>query len=218
MNILQAGHDYQIKQGHLVYAIHIISNVGGVYQMRWDIFTETTEYDIDVFHSDFKVLSCLSDPTLNKHLPCQTLFPSKKDFDPDRESLIHKYGKGLLAEELRSKEIGNPKCCELSPFIWRPSYGVYTELPIYTNSSLYYFDYPPKMPGRILFIPDIVIFHQGYPKIIIEVVHKNPPSDEKIERIKLFAKDTDIELHTVKASHIMGKVKTIDNLITTQIF
>ena len=217
MNILQAGHQYLVKQNGIIFTAFVVSNTDGIYSIKWGIDIEAMEYLIDVFHSDFKIISCLSDSSLDRQLPCQTFITAKK-FDKDNESLIHKYGKELLASELRSQEIISPKCCVVTPFVWRPSYGVFTELPIYENSNLYYFDYPPKVPGKISFVPDIVIFHQGYPKIIIEVVHKSPPTEQKVERIRNYLRDTDAELHTIKAAHIMGKVKTIDNLKTEQIF
>jgi len=123
-----------------------------------------------------------------------------------RESFKHLFAKNLLKKWfLESEKDGS---CEVAQFQWRGNYGVFAELKFYETSDPCYFEvsggldpdkdeFPvrgnPKdlfLPnfnrGKILFVPDVTIFHKGSPKYLLEVVHTNPLSKSKIEKIDKF--------------------------------
>jgi len=131
----------------------------------------------------------------------------------ERESFKHRLAKDLLykwlIESERSKNF-------IWPFVWRPGYGVFKEMRFFESSRPYYFEesdglmevgkvvFEPNFDrGRILFAPDICIFHQGVAAILIEVVHKNGVSDQKLSVIKDFYKDTPFELYEIGAEEIL---------------
>lgn len=149
------------------------------------------------------------------------------------ESFQHKKAKQLLykwlVEAERNKEQG--QLCQYkamtSTFFegawydkneiiaWRKSAGVHMELPFYENSSLWYFDYEERNTGKILFIPDIVIFHQGAPHIIFEIVHKHGISQAKSQKMREYFKDHNIDIQVIKAEFIMSQIRKPKRLITT---
>lgn len=155
------------------------------------------------------------------------------------ESIKHSIAKGFLLLWLQQKEA--KLCGDLFPFHWRtPSYGVQAELPIFDTSSPYYFENSKglKCPGKvgdfqkcfdtskklgeILFVPDITIFNKGAVRYFIEVVHTNPVSEEKLEKIKFWArlKGASFEVHEVSAEWIMrqSKNRTPKSIKTKLIF
>lgn len=124
------------------------------------------------------------------------------------ESFKHALAKELLYTWLKSaeryKKQGQP--CKYGDLSWRKSAGIHQELPFYDNSSPYYFEFPPKKPGKILFIPDIVVFSQGHAHLIFEIVHKHDITPSKGERLRKFFKDVFVEVHVVSADYILNQV------------
>lgn len=133
------------------------------------------------------------------------------------ESHKHKLAKETLFRWLDNIEkfIPNSPPVRL-PFYWRrPNYGVHLELPFYSNSDPYYFECSGhengEQPGRLLFVPDITIFHKGIVKIIIEVVHKNTISGLKEEKINKFFYNS-VWLYTIEADNILNQTNKFCNL------
>jgi hypothetical protein len=125
------------------------------------------------------------------------------------ESYKHKAAVQFLAQWLRDAEAGKDEgnVCRCMQFCWEKSYGVVEEMIFYENShpSLCWFEPSPK--GKFLFKPDIVVFSDGIPEIIFEVVHKHPVDNYKIEVIKNFYGDYSVSLFQVKADKILNKTQ-----------
>jgi hypothetical protein len=155
----------------------------------------------------------------------------------ENESFIHKYAKELLAKKL-SEINKNNDSCEFKNIKWRSNYGVFTELKFYETSNPYYFelsdglvehtgfdenniDKRGKNPldwfdknynrGKILFVPDITIFHKGTPTIFIEIVHTHHLEQKKINAIEKFFEGHLIQVYEISARQILGN--TTDELI-----
>lgn len=149
------------------------------------------------------------------------------------ESFKHKTAKELLATWLRKLD-ESEDFCSFGDVSWRSNYGVHLELPFYEHDEPYYFESSPglisnsdnpfrkhynhqeafdpqqiHLRGRLLFVPDIAIFHKGSPSHLIEVVHKSYPSEKKIQEIQTFfdTKGAGINLLTISADHILGQVQ-----------
>jgi len=145
----------------------------------------------------------------------------------EKESHKHRLAKELLASWF-SKQDKTLDYCQVAQFKWRSNYGVFTELKFYETSDPYYFENSHGLKeykeingvdargencldwfeegidrGKILFKPDIVIFHKGTPAILIEVVHKHPLTEEKIELIKKFFEGFHVELYEIEAEEIL---------------
>lgn len=145
---------------------------------------------------------------------------------------MHRLAKELLTEKLKEIEKQNNISCKFKELYWNKNYGVFSELPFYDNSDIYYFEssysiinfngyddnnidkrgenclywIDKSKNGKILFVPDICIFHQGRPSIIIEVVHTNPVSQRKIEIMNNFFNGNHYELYEVEASDILNSL------------
>lgn len=147
-----------------------------------------------------------------------------------KESYLHEHAKNLLANKLR--EIEKEKdFCSFNCLSWRSNYGIFTELPFHSTDDIYYFECSDGLKdsnfedtgnyldrfdtnfqrGKILFVPDIVVFHKGTPKYIIEIVHTHSVPDWKVNKIEKFF-NGDIELYEVSAYEIMTQVGSIDNV------
>lgn len=153
----------------------------------------------------------------------------EKNFKPN-ESYLHEHAKNLLADKFREIEKNND-FCNFGCLSWRSNYGVFTELPFHSSDDIYYFEcsagirdgefedngnyldrFNPFFDrGKILFVPDIVIFHKGTPKYIIEIVHTNSVPDWKINKISQFFNEN-IEIYEVSAYEIMCQVGKLDNV------
>lgn len=138
----------------------------------------------------------------------------------ERESFKHKLAKELLAKWFKDAETGND-FCELAQFKWRKNYGVFTELKFYDKSDPYYFElskgldprrrrfkdpamwFSDEDKGKILFVPDITIFHKGTPKYLIEVVNTNSVSGAKFNAIAKFFNGHYVEIHQISADEIL---------------
>ena len=143
-----------------------------------------------------------------------------------RESYKHLYAKKVLAKWCREAE-KKSEYCRVAQFFWRANYGVFKELPFYETSDPYYFecskglaavgDGPWDMPekcfikgydhGKILFVPDITIFHKGTASYLFEIIHSNPVSDEKIKRIKLFFRYHPVEVYEIESEIILRQMQ-----------
>lgn len=146
-----------------------------------------------------------------------------------KESYLHSHAKNLLADVLRKLDKENDHC-EFNVLHWRSNYGVFTELPFHVSDDVFYFECSDGIKygelaenlsdrfdrnfdrGRILFVPDICIFHKGTPKFFIEVVHKNHVSESKLNRIKSFFSESYIEVYEVSAYQIMSQVGDLSNI------
>lgn len=147
-----------------------------------------------------------------------------------KESYIHRFAKNLLARELRDKE-KNGDYCGTSAFSWRRNYGVFTELPFYETSDAYYFELsgglrpdfgvgvgddpllwfdPVFDRGKILFVPDITVFHKGQAAILIEIIHSNPVSSEKLKKIQQFFAGNYVELYEASAYNVLARIPGTD--------
>ena len=161
----------------------------------------------------------------------------KKKFEY-KESYKHLMAKNLLASWLRKID-EEEEFCRLTPFSWRSNYGVFTELPFFSTSDPYYFEmskglldptqndfryrydhatcFDPKINrGRYLFVPDITIFHKGTAYILIEVIHKNELTWDKIAAIDLFF-NGNVQLFTIEAEEILRQTEVPKSLIATKI-
>lgn len=132
----------------------------------------------------------------------------------ENESYKHKLAKELLVKWLTDANDnpvtpwGRCVCCQ---FEWYQNHGVHTELKFYENSDQYYFENPPEVPGRILFVPDIVVFHKGVVGIIIEVVHSNPLSAKKLKDFRNFFGSYP-DIYEIEAEEILRQTKIPEKL------
>lgn len=151
----------------------------------------------------------------------------------EKESFMHLHAKNLLLEELRKVEQSNEFYCTFGPLKWRSNYGVFSELKFHEKDNYCYFEcsegliitgnvplingdewFDPSIDrGKILFVPDITIFHKGSPKYIIEVVHKNKVTEYKKQCISRFFSGIGIEVYEVSAYDIMSQVNTLENVV-----
>lgn len=149
-----------------------------------------------------------------------------------KESFLHKLAKEQLFKWLEEEENKGNDCCKFAQFSWRQKYGVFMELPFHETDDVYYFEcsafasfdhnnnfVPLDIDrGKILFVPDIVVFHKGTPIYIFEIVASNPLTDRKIQAIKTFFGDYyHIEVYEVSAMDIMKMLKKPDFLPCKQI-
>jgi hypothetical protein len=119
----------------------------------------------------------------------------------ERESYKHLFAKETLASWFFEEEKGKD-FCQVAQFWWRSNYGVYKELPFYETSEVYYFE-GGENSGKIIFVPDVTIFHKGTPSLFLEVVHKHPTPQWKIEKIKKFFQKFQIDMYEIEAEEIL---------------
>lgn len=147
-----------------------------------------------------------------------------------KESYKHYYAKHLLHKWLcqheerwvyKYHEIGRPDTVKYSPISWEADdSNIFRELPFYERCTPFYFSelFPcenetgdiriasTETHGKILFVPDITIVTQDRASILIEVVHKSPVSDYKLNTIKRFF-NNDVELYEVQAEWILSQIE-----------
>lgn len=144
----------------------------------------------------------------------------------ENESFKHRMAKDLLFDWLLEADKGAEM---IYPFWWsRPGYGVRKELRFYESSDMYYFENsggviwdgyrpvgfdPAADRGKILFVPDIVIFDKGAVRTLIEVVHTSPVSEVKLQAIDRFAGGYQVEVYEVWADTILEKVRRPKGLL-----
>ena len=159
----------------------------------------------------------------------------------ERESNKHYFAKQVLLGWLKNAEKESKSShCEMAQFKWRTNYGVFEELKFYTSSDDYYFEASEGLipwskdndenpenwfiegfdRGRILFVPDITVFHKGCPLYLFEVVHKSKVTPEKILKIKKFFEYGCIEVYEIDAEEILkyDKNKTPKKLKCRKVF
>lgn len=122
----------------------------------------------------------------------------------DNQSYKHRYAVNLLTGWLQDEEQKH-ESCSFCGFAWRRNYGVFPELKFYETSHPFYFE-QGENSGRISFVPDITIFHCGMPLYLIEVVHRHPPSIEKLFKIHEFFYPWTVEIITISADAIVNNV------------
>ena len=143
----------------------------------------------------------------------------------EKESMKHLLAKKTLKNWLEQAE-KNPLTewgkCRFAQFVWQKSAGVKEEFKIHENDENYYLEFADCEEydrGKILFVPDIVVFHKGMVNYVFEVVHTSPVSDKKLQKmIGFFSEYT--ECYEVEAEHILSfdKNKTPEKLICKRIF
>lgn len=163
----------------------------------------------------------------------------------DLESYKHRYAKRVLADWFRTEEAKpNADDCQVAQFHWRKNYGVFEELKFHETDDEYYFECsgglacdsiggviyePSNNPllwfdenfnrGKILFVPDVTVFHKGLPRYFFEVVHKHHVSEDKLQRIEAFFTYTTVEVYEIEADFILNRTQVPDiircNHVTT---
>jgi hypothetical protein len=132
-----------------------------------------------------------------------------------KESYKHKIAKELLFNWLKNTILNHDeklsKWCRFAQFFWKPHHLV-MEMVVQENDQQFYFEgtlryaqdtyedfatgnfqlckknynEPLDGYGKILFVPDIVVFHCGRPIYIFEITHTNGLTKEKAEKMKEF--------------------------------
>ena len=119
----------------------------------------------------------------------------------EKESYLHYYAKEVLFNWLVTEELEND-FCNVAQFNWRRNYGVFKELKFFETSDPYYFEMSGGLDyekikekdynnafrdnydrGKILFVPDITVFHKGTPRYLFEIVY----TKKRILRLLIFA-------------------------------
>jgi len=160
------------------------------------------------------------------------------------ESFKHNLAIQLLWKWLNEAEIAGRS---ISPFAWRsPNWGVHIELPFFETSDPNYFEHsfgliddineiaprneyksidelfrPSANLGRLLFIPDITIFHKGQAAHFVEVVHTNPVSIDKLHKIADWWKYKQggwLNIWEVEAEWVLRQTKEPSEVQATLIF
>lgn len=133
------------------------------------------------------------------------------------ESYKHLYAKELLFRWLCDAERNYDFYARVAQFQWRPNYGVHKELKFHDTDDDYYFEcsqglvigddggfsFDPNFKrGKILFVPDICVFHKGTPWLLFEIKHTHPVPDYKIKAIDAFLSCA--ELYEIEADSILN--------------
>lgn len=144
----------------------------------------------------------------------------------NKESYKHLFAKELMVKWFTDEEKNNDYC-NVAQFNWRSNYGVFPELKFYETSDPYYFECSDGLGdigqmmdneihclewfrkdynrGKILFVPDITVFHKGMPKYLFEIVHTHPVTPKKVNDIYNFFDGHNVELYEISAEQILSK-------------
>jgi len=122
----------------------------------------------------------------------------------EKESFKHKLAKELLYKWLNDEDSNDEDLKSCIDWTWRKNQGVHLELKFHENDDVYYFENTTLNRGKILFVPDICIFHKGTPVHLIEVVNTNPVSTEKLKRITGFFEHHYLSVWEVSADDILS--------------
>ena len=158
----------------------------------------------------------------------ETNIPKKaKNRFERQESYMHLHAKLVLYGALVAEEKKPDDYSVFGQMKWRSNYGVFCELPFHEKDNPYYFEmsagienyddnpmqrFNPKIDrGKILFVPDICIFHKGTPIYFVEIVHTNSVSEQKKEAISLFFNGYTLMVYEVRATDIM-KCTSVEQL------
>lgn len=147
------------------------------------------------------------------------------------ETYSHKLAKEILFNHFLELE-KQSEYCNFKELAWKRNYGVFTELPFHKTDDQYYFEnskglkdnfYDIENPldkfidgfdrGKILFIPDITIFHKGAASLFIEVVLTNSVSEKKLKTMKKFFKSSYFELYEVSSYDILNSIHPTFNKV-----
>jgi hypothetical protein len=158
-----------------------------------------------------------------------------------KESYKHLFAKQLMYQWLQEYEDrwmynnydGNPKwrVVQYFPLSWDAGErDMHMELPFYETSDPYYFTKskgiiqdkylrafastmwnPDFNRGKILFVPDIVIFENGRAAYIVEIVHKNSISDYKLKTMLRFF-GNNIAICEISAEWILSQIQKPNRL------
>lgn len=144
------------------------------------------------------------------------------------ESYAHKLAKQVVIDWLRDSAKGNLDKRTNDPLglMWRvnrpaPLWGVFEEypvledetglLPVWDETGLGVDDGPPPTVQKLLrhgkkpkAVLDIAVQHKGYIAYAIEIVHKNPPSNEKLSWLRRCADRP--SLLVLPARWVLGQV------------
>lgn len=158
----------------------------------------------------------------------------------EKESYKHKFAKELLHKWLSESDIDGDYM-GIFPIIWRKNYGVFSELKFYETSDPYYFEQseglipfnpedagagkkdrrgpdplkffdPSFNRGKILFVPDITIFHKGTPTIIIEVIHTSWITVKKHKAMLDFFSGINCTVYNLRAEDILRQTGVPEKL------
>lgn len=143
-----------------------------------------------------------------------------------QETYKHYYAKQLLLSWLKDAE-AKDSYCTFAQFSWRKNYGVFEDLPFYESSDAYYFEAsdglidilaenlhnapvdpttwfdPDYDRGKLLFTPDITIFHKGTPKYLFVIETVVSPSEERLRAIEEFFQGDVPEVFGISADTIL---------------
>lgn len=119
-----------------------------------------------------------------------------------KESHKHKLAKELLFkwlnDAIKTHDCEKSKWCSFAQFKWKP-HLIVMEMIVQENDWQYYFesntrtsfDFSEIFPheifpdyGKILFVPDIAVFHCGSPAYIFEITHTHPLTPEKVHAMQ----------------------------------
>lgn len=156
---------------------------------------------------------------------------------PIEDTYTKLFAKQLLAHWLQSQDKTQDACC-LGPFHWRSNYGVFVDLPFHKSDEPYYFeasaglmDFEGQRPenklewfkpgfnrGRLLFTPDITIFHKGSASILIYIEDDKQMSVTEMGNIETFFEGHHVELYAVSAKEVLSKHAPATQISASQIF
>lgn len=110
-----------------------------------------------------------------------------------------------LHKELSLLEKNNDMC-NYANIYWRKNYGVHKYLPFHEKSDIYYFECSDNdhLKTKLLFKPDITIFHKGEAKILIYV---SELSVSEYNEIMLFYADSYVEIYEVDDYSILFRTE-----------
>ena len=154
----------------------------------------------------------------------------------EKESFMHYHAKTIFTSWLREKArlAGEDEYCSLGKISWRVnrgergSFGVFEEYPLTENFSIVWdeqwWDGNPDISLKShpdhkwmkenykgnFKIADIVVQHKGTIDFIIEIVHKNGMSDDKLSFYKSLPITPTVVI--IPAHWVMGQIKIPDSI------
>lgn len=100
--------------------------------------------------------------------------------------------------------------CNYDCISWRQNYGVFKNLPFHEKSDIYYFECSDNdhLKTKLLFTPDITIFHKGEAKILIYI---SELSVNEYNEIMLFYAGNYVEIYEADDYFIMFRTEKSEN-------
>jgi len=104
----------------------------------------------------------------------------------------------------------NNDICTYANIYWRKNYGVFKNLPFHEKSDIYYFECSDDnhLKTKLLFTPDITIFHKGEAKILIYI---SELSVSEYNEILLFYGNNQVEIYEADANYILFRTEKSEN-------